>query len=872
MALASYRRLLRLLPRRDRRLADEQLSHVLDELAEAERGGGVRRLLVVALRCHLDLARRSISGRAGGATGSGSRGGLRALADSAFHDLRHALRSVLARPLLSGGIVLTLAIGIGANAALFALVDTILHRPLPFADDHELVRIYQMRDNGRTELSPRTPLFLEVQQRARSFEGMAAQRYTTMTLTTSDGPERVIGGALTPGWMELLGVRPAVGRGFSPAEQEQGRESGVVVLGHGFWRERLGGDPAAVGRAIVLDGQPFAVVGILPSGFAYPYANDLYFPLDPRGQADARWALNIQARLRDGVDFEEANRELAELGAELAGGVDGFGEHMRLIAVPTREVLLDDGEGLATGLLGAVGFLLLIACANVGALLLARSSERAGEMELRAALGAPRGRQIRLVLTEGLVLALTAAAAGSLVAVWTRNLLHGLIPGRLVNLVDEVAFDGTTILFAFGLAAITGLLFSLPLALRSFQPAAGERRRTAGGSDNRLLDLFVVAELGLVLALLGGAGALIADLDARRHADFGFDPEEIMTVTVSLSGERYAEPERRRAFADRVIEQLRALPGVREAGATTIFPTARRGGFLGSLRADDAPEEEAFEVNTRIVTPGFIETLGLELRQGRLLSDADRADTEPVALLAENTARRLFGSESAVGRRLAPSSPGEPPIRVVGVVSDVVEQYEVAESWYIPYAQHADIGPASTLILAVRTDASAEGAVADIRRSVTSVDPTLPVFRAASARELREEPLGVRSFGSRLAGVFALVGLLLGAVGLYSLVAFGVARRRRAIAVRIAIGARPGEVVREVLRGGLARVAAGAALGAVGGFLLVQWIGSLVPGVSLEPTVLAGATSLLAAVGLAACWLPARRAARLDPVDLLRSE
>ena len=796
--------------------------------------------------------------------------------DSLLHDLRFALRSLRARPLFALGVLLTLAVGIGANTAMFSVADTVLRRPLPFADDHELVRVYLMRNGQPPWLSPQAPVLNAVRDRAVSFESVAGQRFTNVTLRTADGPARVVAGGLSEGWLETLGIEPMLGRGFTLQEERQGRASGVLLASHAFWQDRFGGSADLLGSTVVLDDAPYTVVGILPEGFAYPYANELYFPLDTRSGEGGAWGFNIQARLRDGTSLESALDELRQLSVQLRTDLDNFGPEFELTAIPIRRVLLDDQDDLVRGLFAAVGFLLLIACANVASLLLARSTARRREFALRAALGASRGRQVRQLVTESLVLSLAAGGLGLVIAAWTRDSLRALFPGRLANVVAEVPMDGGVFAFAMIASVLTGLLSGLPLSYRrsDVEPARVLRSGGRGGASRtelRWLDVFVVGELALVMTLLCGAGGMVAGLTRLASADLGFDSAGVYTLSVSLEGERYAEPERRRRFVSETLEALLGAMNVEAAGATTIFPSARRGNYLAGIHAPGAPDD-VLQVNDRLVTPGFLETLSVPLLRGRLLDAADDETAAPVAVLSRRGAGVLFPDTDPIGAQITDVGQPGAPFTVVGVVEDVAEQYEVEATVYRPYAQHADRGQATNLVLTTRARNRGTDVIRAVRDAVWSVDPALPVFEPATATELHAETLAGRRFGTWLISGFAAAGLVLGVLGLYGLVALSVARRHAEIAVRMALGARPGAVVGAIVGAALRRAAIGAAIGTVGAFAALRAGASLLGSFGgLEPLVLIVVTVLLGGACLLASWIPARRAARLDPGTVLRA-
>jgi len=480
-----------------------------------------------------------------------------------IQEVRFAFRVMGRRPLPTAAIVVTLALGIGANAAIFRVVSAAFLRPLPFADEDRLVRVYTTPAKGGSRISPRMPVFLGVRDHARCFSAVVAQRFMDMTLATDAGPERVTGIAVSEGWTRTLGLRPKLGRAFLPEEERRGLGSGVALASHAAWQSRFGGDAAIVGRAVTLDGESRTIVGVMPPGLRYPYEASFWLPMSPADDASANWGLNIQARLRPGESLDAMRQQLQRLSETLPAMRESQG--MALLGVPLREVLVDDDGRLLTALLAAVGFLMLIVSVNVAHLLLAGAVSRRREFAIRTALGAGLSRQLRQLLVEGCLLALVGGALGLLLACVATSALTLLLPSTLTQVVDGLPFDLRVVAFGVALSLLAGLAFG---ALPALKVAGREPRevlhggeRATGSGGMRFGSTLIVSELGLSLLLLSGAGALLADVERRQRLDLGYEAEGLLTLNVALGSGPYVEPERRLAFLDQALERVRAAPG-----------------------------------------------------------------------------------------------------------------------------------------------------------------------------------------------------------------------------------------------------------------------------------------------------------------------
>jgi predicted permease len=801
--------------------------------------------------------------------------------ETLWQDIKFAGRMLAKNRGFTLVVVLTLALGIGANSAVFSVVNAVLMRPLPFRDGESLARIYTIRDGGPPYISLRPRTFMAIREQGQFFESLAAQRFTNLTLQTPEGPERLVGIMVSEGWLGTLGVEPFLGRGFLEEEEQKGLDSGVVLVSHGFWERRFGKDPQVLGQTLNLNEASYAIVGVMPPGFSYPYESELWLPMNLGRNAGAVWGLNVQARMKSGITPETARAELETLGRHLTEELPDELQGMELVAVPIRQVLLGDNSNVILALAAAVGFVLLIACVNVGNLLLAQSVARQREHAIRTTLGANRTRQIRQLLTESVLLGVLGGLVGLGLAAWSTSFLTALIPGRMTNVLGTIPIDASVLVFTLLASLFTGVLFGLAPILRSsrtnLEGLMKEGGRMAGGSaSHRLLGGLVVAEIALALVLLAGAGLLIRNFERLHGLDLGYESDELVTFTVSLSGSpQYESAESKVRFVQQVEEQLEAVPGVEEAGVTCIFPSSR-GNFLAAIEIEGRRVEvdETLIINHRLVSPDFHRALGVPLMRGRLFTEADREGAPPVAIISESLAKKYFPGVDPVGKRLrnqrAPE--GSPWLTVVGVVGDVKEFYDVRETWYLPYAQNSASRFASQLIFAVRMKAL-EGVVGNSRRAVWSVDPKLPVFRTATGEELYAESLAEQRLGTLMVGLFAAFGLLMAALGIYGVMSYAVRERTREIGIGMALGANPRQILGSVVFRGARMALGGVVIGLIGALALTRFLSGLLTEVeATDPLVFTFVSFLLVLVAIAACLVPARRATRVDPVEALRGE
>lgn len=798
--------------------------------------------------------------------------------DGFQQDLAYALRQLRRSPGFTLMALLTLALGIGAATAIFTVTDSVILRPLPYPEPDRLVRIWETTPGGE-DFSVSEPNFLDFRSQNRTLTELAALRETTVALTGDGSPERIEGVAASHALFEILGATPAVGRTFSEAEDAHGSGANVVVLSHALWSRRYGADPAVVGETIRLDGEPHHVVGVMREDFDFTGA-ELWLPLaaDPASDRGDHW-LRMVGRLRPGATIAEAEADLARISASFAEAhphIAGWGVR---IAGLTESMVGPEVRQTMFVLLGAVGFLLLMACGNLANLLFARATARETELGIRAALGAGRGRLARQLLTESLILAILGGGLGLLLATWAIDLLQLFQPASLPR-VGEIGIDVRTVAFTSAVAVAASIAFGLAPALRASRIDVGTTLRggSRAGSDHRhrtIRDGLVVSQIAVALVLLVGAGLMMKSLIELLRVDPGFTAEQVTAVPIVLPETDYGEPWRRGIFYEEVEARLASLPGVTAVGATVVDPF---GGW--NLMNNVTPESLADEVGTggfmqagwRTVTPGFFGAMGVPLISGRLFTDADPYDGPSIVVVTETLARRLWPGEDAVGKRLYWGGTDGTPRTVVGVVGDYRDVELAADPAPIMFLPHNQL-PMPGMTLLIRSGGSAPAMAGPIREAIWSVDPNLPVPTVQPLeRALAGASAGPR-FRAILLGAFATAALLLAAIGIYGVTAFTVSQRTREIGVRVALGAAPSQVWGLVLRHGVGLAGAGVALGLIGAWVLTRYLESLLYQTqTTDPLTFIAVPIVLCAVAVLASWAPARRALRVDPMVAIRAD
>jgi len=802
-----------------------------------------------------------------------------------LQDLRFGLRGLRRNPGFATVIVLTLALGIGATTAIFSIVNTVFLRALPFPRSDRLVRIrnYSLAPSGernRYGVTPRN--FVALREQTDSLSGVVGLYSTSATLMGGERPVRLEVVGVSPGWASVLGVDPVAGRLFSADEEHEGQTGHAAIVANSLAESRFGGAAAAIGRELLLDERRYTVIGVMPGRFAFPYEAAVWVPwvFDP---SDGRnGSIAVFGRLRDGETLARVQAELETIARRLAAEFPLTNHGVGLDAEPIRASFMDGEDRIVAALLAAVGFLLLIACANVANLLLARGVSREREFAVRTALGAGRSRQVHQLLTESLVLSVAGGAVGLLFAAWLGGTLSTLVPNVLSGQLGlgGVDLDGRALGVSLVLALATGAGFGLVPAWTTTRREALDLLREgarAGGSirSRRLLGAFVVSEIALAVALLVGAGTMVQSFAQLARARLGFDTSNLLTLRVSLEGSRYAEGARRAAFVTGALEAIRATPGVVAAGLTTVNPLCC-GDWGARITVEDRParpDDPPQVVAHQYVAPGFFRAMDIPLIKGRLFTEHDRSGTLPVAIVDERFANRFWPGQDPIGRRVGRerSDAEFPWLTVVGIVGAIRDSSDHTESWYLPYAQNA-LGPsADDLHFMVRVSAATPEFVKAVQGAISRVDPQAAVFETTTMAALRSERLSADRMGAVVGGLLGSFGLLLSALGVYGVIAFSVGCRRREISVRMALGASRSQVLAMILQQGLAIALPGVALGLFGAVVFSRAFGSIVFGVQ-EPTaatyVMVGAT--LTAVAVLASLLPARRAAEVDPMRVLR--
>ena len=802
-----------------------------------------------------------------------------------WSDVRHGLRALRKNPGLTTVALLTLSLGIGANAAIFSAVNAVLLRPLPFAEPDRLVRFWgSAPEMGLPAFNYPDAFYVYFRTRSRTLDSIAAYSSFSSTLTGAGEPERLRAVAVTADFFRLFGRAPQEGRAFRPDEEARDRNQ-VAVLGHGLWQRRFGRDPGIVGRAVVLDGKPFTVVGIAAPGFDFPSRAELWVPLGTDPQSLDCWCHSTMGRLAFGRKPEDAAREISRLSDDFWRERDGKAatkpDHSPIvIAVPLASDLVGDVRTALLVLLGAVGMVLLITCANIANLLLARATARGREIAVRCCLGASPWRIVRQLLVEGLILALAGAAIGLVLALWGVRALSGLVVERLPHLHD-VALDPTVLLFTLAITLLTVVLLGLAPALRGarvdLQGAVKDgARATRSGRSRRLNDAFVVAQFALSLVLLIGAGLLLRSFRNLLEVDLGFRPDNVLVARVSLPPAAYEEPLKVRAFYAQLAERVRALPGVRTVGLTTTAPFSDGGnGQIFMIKGrEPAPGKPNLVAEVRTVTAGYFAAIGTPLVRGRVIDETDTTAAPQVAVVDETLARRFWPDGNAIGKevRLGNASSTNPWLTIVGVVASVKHggvTEDPVRYIYRPLSQSST----SSMDVVVRTAADPAALAAAIHREVRSLDPTLPVYEVHTLEQAVARSLGTERLTNHLLLAFALAAMLLAAVGIYGVMALGVSHRLNEFGIRLALGAAPRDVLALVLGQGMRLVLLGLVLGLAGAAGLTRFLGSLLFHVEpLDSVTFGGVALVLAGVAFFACYIPARRATRTDPLEALRYE
>ena len=794
-------------------------------------------------------------------------------------DLRFAIRMLLRSRAFTVSAVIILTLGIGATTTMFSATNAVLLKPLPYPDSDRMVVARETRAQAGFEKTVMSAgEYVDWTRANRALQDPTLVGYPGLALATDGQPAARLGAMrVTAEFFPLFGVHPVAGRAFTRDEEQPGRGD-VVLISHRVWQERFSGAPEAVGRIIRIEGRPTAVIGILPAGFSFNGAVDLVVPFTftPEILKDGDHAYDVYARLAPGVTSQQAIAEVSRLALASQGPVNHI---TGATLVPLKEFIVGDTETPMLVMFGAVGFVLLIACANIANLLLARGAARQREIAIRAALGARRGRVVRQLLSESLLLSTIGGVLGAILATWLTEVLARGASGSIAR-AEEIHVDIRAVIFAFVIAAAAGVLFGLVPAWHAARTDVSDTLKSEGrgtsGARQRALGAFVVAEVALATILFVGASLMLATFGHLRRVDPGFDAAHALVVPAFLPGWKYGTPESQRAFFDRATRELAAVPGVTAVGATNALPLSGDNSS-GSMTIEGAPAPTPAtrpNADRRCVTPGFHDALGMHLQAGRLFSAADDERAPLVVIVSRTFADRYWPKQDPLGKRLKLGrfESTAPWRAVVGVVNDV--QHESLSgrprpAIYFPLAQH----PEGDMQLVVRAAGSPAAITGGVRQAMQRVDPDLPVAELRPMTYFLANALGDTEVALSLLGSFAIMAIVLAAAGIYGVMAYAVAQRRVEFGIRLALGAAPRDLVRLIGMASLRLTIAGLVLGLTGAWLTSSLLGDMIEGVGpRDPRVFAAAAALLGLVAMAACAVPALRATRVDPNDALRAQ
>ena len=803
-----------------------------------------------------------------------------------LHDLRYAARMQRKNPAFTIIAVIALALGIGANTAIFSVVNTVLLRPLPYKDPERLVMVWEDASKyGYPRDTPAAANFVDWRDQNQVFEGMAAIADTSFNLTGVGNPERLEGRRVSANLFPLLGVEPQIGRVFTAAEDQPGSQR-VVLLSYGLWQRRFGGDQNIVGKPLTLNGESYIVVGVMPARFQFPSSDDeAWVPIaftQQEASNRGRHYLQVLARLKPGVNLTQAQSEMSTIATRLQQQYPEQNADLGATVQSLHEHLVGDIKPALLILLGAVGLVLLIACANVANLLLARAAVRQKEIAVRVALGAKRTRLIRQFLTESILLSTLGGVVGLVIAYVGLILLKAFIPEN-ISQAREISVDFKVLAFTLLVSVLTGVIFGLAPAMQAVRfnqidtLKEGGRDAATGGSGKRLRSLLVMSEVAISLVLLIGAGLLINSFLRLRNVDPGFRADNLLTMKIVLPEPKYAQFERRSAFYTDLVQRVQSLAGVRSAAVTTNLPLYRQGNSISvSIEGRPAPPPgQELIVVTRIISPGYFDTMSIPLLKGRQLTDQDTETTPNAVVISETMARRFWPGEEPVGKRIAAGRAQTPEdwIQVVGVVKDV-RQFELnAEprpQMYLSFRQAGFFAPRD---LVVKTDVDPASMATTVRKAVWDIDKDQPVSNIRTMEEILADSIARQRFSMLLLAIFAGVALVLAGVGIYGVMSYSVAQRTREIGIRMALGAQTGAVLKLAVGYGMKLVVTGIVVGLIAAFALTRVMSTLLFGVTAtDPATFTLISLLLVAVAALASYIPARRATKVNPIIALRYE
>ena len=804
-----------------------------------------------------------------------------------LNDLRYAARMMEKNPGFTLIAVITLALGIGANTAIFTVVNAVLLRPLGFHDPSRLVIVAEKSPYPTITTSYEN--YVDWRAQSQSFESMEGTRGATIALTGTGDPERLNSRYATAGLFPLLGVDAVVGRTFR-AEEDAAGGAPVVLLSYGLWQRRFGGAADAVGKSITLDSRPYTIVGVLPKGFELLQPADVFLPFTPWAKTlpdDRNWHPGIYAvaRLKPGVTREQARTEMVGITKRLENQYPEHNTGISADVVGLQDRLVQNVRPALLLLLGAVSFVLLIACVNVANLLLARAASRGREIAIRTSMGASRWRIVRGLLTESVLIAVTGGALGLLVASAALGPLLHMAEGSVPQ-IFSVGLDRSVLLFTLVVSVLTGLVFGIVPALRTGKIDLretlneGSRGSTTGRGHHRILGALVATEIAVALLLLIGSGLLLRSFSRLQEVSPGFQPDHLLVADLPLSQNAYAKPELRYEFFDRLVERAKTLPGVKSAGAASFLPVSG-GGSLIQFNIEGRPPKTPHDyvaAGYRTVTPKYMETMGVPLLQGRNIAAGDVEKAPAVVVINASMARTYFPGENPLGKRMqigATPDKDVPYMEIVGVVGDVLQglDTDAKAEMYLPYRQADTVLPVFQLSVVLRTSGDPRLQTAALRSAVREIDPNQPVVKIRTMEENMATSVTEPRFRTWLIGIFAALALVLAAVGIYGVMSYSVNQRTNEMGIRVTLGAQPNDVFRIVVGEGLRLALIGVGVGLIGALAATRVLRTFLYGVSaIDPVTFAVTAALLILVAVAACYFPARRATRVDPMVALRYE
>jgi putative ABC transport system permease protein len=807
--------------------------------------------------------------------------------ETLWNDLRYAVRLMIKSPAFTAIAIVTLALGIGANTAIFTVVDAVLLRPLGFYDPARLLIVAEKSQYPTISTSYQN--YVDWRDQSRSFESLEATRGATITLTGEGEPERLNSRYATAGMFPLLGVDAIDGRTFRPNEDRPGGAP-VILLSYGLWQRRFGGGSDTVGKSVTLDSHPYTVVGILPKGFELLQPADVFLPLTPWAQTlpdDRNWHPGIIAigRVKPGVTREQARSEMVGIAKRLEEQYPAYNTGTSADVVSLQDRLVQNVRPALLLLLGAVGFVLLIACVNVANLLLARASSRAREVAIRTSMGATRWRIVRGLLTESILISVTGGACGLLVASAALGPLLRLAEGSVPQ-VFTVALDRPVLLFTFLVSVLAGLIFGIVPALRTTKLDLretlneGSRGSTSGPAQHKLRGLLVATEIAFAMLLLIGSGLLLRSFSRLQEVPPGFRPDHLLVADLPLSQNAYGKPEQRFQFFDRVVDRARILPGVRSVGAASFLPVSGGGGLINFNIEGRAPKtpHDYLAAGYRTITPQYMETLGVPLLQGRNIAAGDTENAPAVVVINATMARTYFPSESPLGKRLqigATPDKDVPNMEVVGVVGDVHQGLDTdpRAEMYLPYRQADALLPVFQLSIVLRTAGDPRMQVAALRSALGEIDLNQPLVKIRTMDENMAASITEPRFRTWLIGIFASLALVLAAVGIYGVMSYSATQRTNEIGIRVTLGAQANDIFRIIVGEGLRLALLGVGAGIIAAMASTRVLRTFLYGTSsVDPVTFVVTAALLTVVAVAASILPARRATRVDPMVALRHE